>query len=1084
MRLARGIGIALAAAVLAGWMGDLRAGSPQSTETAFVVNGGFEDGDRGWKLLSDRGDLGGTIIEDVGGNHALCAEGDTYWISSTKIHTLGDGPAEALVGKRLRLTFRAKGDRDAFPGVIATYSRGGKTDYLTAYWKSNYPELNRPPEEQFRLYEATREIPAGATAILALSLYNVTRRGRICFDDVQLSLVDRAPEQRKKIPDPSAFDGWRHLDFSDRELIQLGNTHNYLVTQWAYLYGLLGEVDRAIFYESAGERGAQLRECEQQAATLREEVMRLRGQLLLLGRFYGERFKGAFGATFTLDSPWQFYLHDGNAGRDLLMSVGAARSDKPPFVGLERSFTETAHRLDGLLKEMVKRAGTSAPEPAPMAKASSAREMFGEGYFPLHIVIGARMGQYGFHAARFLDPDFVFTHNLRQWTFDRQGNAKIDGRQQEAEIQHYDLRWLLTRWMDPQVRLNDESRSFREALARDPELSAHSELGPVPLAKDDRYHPVNIFHPYIQQYAARHYEELGRLYHGDKHVALFEYSAEPAPAVRAEGKIYPFEHGNQAKALFRAELLAKFKSLAMLNRAWGSPYASFAEIEPPTEKMSSGMLEPDLPLISEWRRFMKVQYSKHEERIYEAYRTGDPGGHPVANRLGRSYLNGTGMDPFDTYRLAQTEDIFCTHDCAEGSARDRAELNYAHSLAGYLGKPRGSLEFYLFNPEANEFDPARDEGLPLIHRGINNLWRLLAWDVTTICAWLETSTGHGFFSPTRESALTLIHQSAGVLPLVRRQTSGPVEEAILGSKIVRPEIAVLAPYDATLVGWPDGQVAEEGVALHRFLEERDYDYTYVPEELVLSGKETLSGIKVLFAPYVLWASETLQTRLLEWVANGGVLVSVGPFGYWDEYGRPSRMLIDTTFGDIPIEVKRAGRYVAAYPYIGLAGCKSVAIEALVPYIKEEQANLVSAAWGRGKVYLTADTTMDQVMSGSQEVLRRAMDMAIGVHTAWSASHQFELVTRQQKGGKERYLVVLNRSVSEARADTVFVKGEYDNVTDLSAGGGFPVVSKAHAGVTVFNVRLGPGNATCLRLGLDHSVEASAGAADPKRGGRD
>ncbi|MBI5102967.1 MAG: beta-galactosidase [Nitrospirae bacterium] len=1038
----------------------------QVTAADFIVNWDFEKGQNGWQLTSGKGQKGGRIIEETDKNHVLCAEGDTYWLGSTDYQIVSRVQAEHFAGKQLRVTFRAKGDHDAYPGVITTYSRGGKSEYLTNYWKTKYTESNSRPDDKFRDYEITSEIPQGTNAILGLSLYNVTHRGRLCFDDIQLSFVEPLRQTANSMPDISAPDIWQSLQFTDKELIQLGNTHNYLVTQAAYLYGRMSEVERGIYYVSQAGSGEPSREREKQAVALSAEITRLRGRLKALEVFYNQRFKKVFGSTYTEEKPWGFYWHDKGAGRDLLIAAGPARSDKPPFVELESSFERVAISADVLLKDLQQQAGGVFTSPTPNAAPVPAGVLFdnGNSYFPRQIVMGVRMAPYGFHSARFLNADFIFTHNLRQWTFDEQGNLKNDPTQQAAEIEHYDLRWLLTSWMDPKVRLIDYPPSFRESLSRDPELSAHTERGPVNLASDARFHPVNIFSPLIQKNAARHYEELGRLYHDDKRVVMVEYSGEPSPSAMFDGKMYVFEYSEEAKGLFRDGLRSKFKDIKILNRGWGVAYDSFDQIDLPSYKMLADMSPGDLPLISEFRRFMKLEYARHEQRIYNAYRKGDPQGHPVANRLGRSYLNGTGMDPFDTYRLAQTTDIFCTHDSAEGTARHRAELNYAHSIADYLGKPRGSLEFLVLNPEARQFDPERDDGLTLIRRGINSLWRLLMWDVTTISPWMQGRTERGFLSPTRKSAMTLIHESAGVLPLVRRQAGGAVEKALLNSRVVRPSTAILAPYDAPMVGWPDGQVGAEGVAIHRFLDEKNYDYTYIPEELILSGKETLADIKVLFTPYVLWASGPLQKKLLDWVEKGGVIISVGPLGYWDEYGRPGRALINKVFGAIPIEIKRAGRYLTEFPYTALVNFRQVRVETQVPYIKDTQPNLISASLGRGKVYLTADTSMDDVLSGSKAVILQAVDQAIGRRTAWGDSHAFELVMRQQKNGSERYLFVLNRSIDKVSIDTITVPGEYKDVSDMVVAGGFPLRAMARDGVTVFNVRLGPGEAACIRLG--------------------
>ena len=43
-----------------------------------VINPGFEQGETGWLLTSEKGVVGGAITEDGDGNHALSATGDIY----------------------------------------------------------------------------------------------------------------------------------------------------------------------------------------------------------------------------------------------------------------------------------------------------------------------------------------------------------------------------------------------------------------------------------------------------------------------------------------------------------------------------------------------------------------------------------------------------------------------------------------------------------------------------------------------------------------------------------------------------------------------------------------------------------------------------------------------------------------------------------------------------------------------------------------------------------------------------------------------------------------------------------------------
>ncbi len=1033
-----------------------------------VINPGFEQGETGWLLTSEKGVVGGAITEDGDGNHALSATGDIYWMASTNHRVFGPIPREQFAGKQVRLTFRARGDQDAYPGFTLACRGPEKTEYLTLFWRTQYVESRITLGEQFTTYEATRSLPEQCTAIVGLSVYNCTQRGTIAIDDVTLSFVDPVTETAG--PGEPA-DEWPAVELSNTELLEFGNTCNFLVAEWGRLYGMLLDLERAAYYARGGEKQPQRASTEK----LRSEVMRLRGRLLALQDCYTIRFRNAFGEQYSIAQPYRFYAHNNMAGRDMMMAAGRTRSSKPEFLQVEQSFAEARAAIEALLAEL----GATPPLPRPTATPDE--PLFGPGFFPAHPLLGLRATQYSWFSYQWLDSDFAQVSNLAEWEFDEQERMRrVDG-PFDREVKHYDLRWQLMSWFDPRVRISYQRPSFRSALEQNHDLYAATELGPVLPTQERRlFDAVNTYDPYVRDYARAYTRELGALFAADDRVVFTELLAEPAPMVRQEGLVYPMGYNRVAVQQFRTALEDKFQTIARLNEGWGSDYASFDAIEPPKLAALEALAPADLPLIYEWRAFGKRAYADFGRMLHDAYREGDAARHPVANRLARMYLNGTWPpDPFDALGLADgSTDILCTHNCAEGNALNRAELVYYHSLARHLNKPRGSLEFYPFAPESNHFRPGPEYGFTLFTRGVNNLYQALAWDVTTICAWLQNSIGYvegrnnGVWSPTRESGHTLLHDSSGAIAEVKAELAAGFDQVLTTTRIVRPAVGMLAPYDAPMVCWPGGQVATEGQLIHRFLEDRNYDYTCVPEELILADQKALDGIKVLLTPYTLWASRPLQQKLLEWVSAGGVLICVGPFGYWDEYGRSCRLLIDETFGEVPIEMTRGGIYQAALPPGALATRDGVSIETALETANGPQPHLVRAGHGSGAVYVTVDTTIDALPAAGRQRLRETIDRAIGVRTAWTLNGSFELITREQSAGSERYLVAINRSLETVKEDTVVAVGEYPAPRDIGIPGGIGVPARVGAGVTAFSLRLGPGEGTCLDLGAYRPVSPS------------
>ena len=74
--------VLLSAFVIAATSNRDRSHAQQRVST-YVLNSSFEEGDKGWLLVTEKGVKGGRIVEEPDGNHALYSEGDTYWMAST-----------------------------------------------------------------------------------------------------------------------------------------------------------------------------------------------------------------------------------------------------------------------------------------------------------------------------------------------------------------------------------------------------------------------------------------------------------------------------------------------------------------------------------------------------------------------------------------------------------------------------------------------------------------------------------------------------------------------------------------------------------------------------------------------------------------------------------------------------------------------------------------------------------------------------------------------------------------------------------------------------------------------------------------
>ncbi|NUN03860.1 MAG: hypothetical protein HUU41_22355 [Bryobacteraceae bacterium] len=85
-------------------------------------------------------------------------------------------------------------------------------------------------------------------------------------------------------------------------------------------------------------------------------------------------------------------------------------------------------------------------------------------------------------------------------------------------------------------------------------------------------------------------------------------------------------------------------------------------------------------------------------------------------------------------------------------------------------------------------------------------------------------------------------------------------------------------------------------------------------------------------------------------------------------------------------------------------------------------------------------------------------------SAWAENHRFEVLLRVAKDGG-RYLCILNPNVDEAAEDTVRVSAPVNEAVDVWAAGGCAVPVRPAPGGTAIQLRLGPGEATVVYIGM-------------------
>src|SRR5207253_2197809 len=96
--------------------------------------------------------------------------------------------------------------------------------------------------------------------------------------------------------------------------------------------------------------------------------------------------------------------------------------------------------------------------------------------------------------------------------------------------------------------------------------------------------------------------------------------------------------------------------------------------------------------------------------------------------------------------------------------------------------------------------------------------------------------------------------------------------------------------------------------VHKLLFPKNLPFCYVPEEALVADDYSLDQHQVIIIPQGPYLPTGVTDRLLNWVRQGGTLISIGPPGIWNPYGQPNQRLMDRAFGPCLVTDKTPGRW--------------------------------------------------------------------------------------------------------------------------------------------------------------------------------
>lgn len=571
--------------------------------------------------------------------------------------------------------------------------------------------------------------------------------------------------------------------------------------------------------------------------------------------------------------------------------------------------------------------------------------------------------------------------------------------------------------------------------ADEPDLFKFSEDGLKGHSRGGN-HSLNYYHPAVREYIRDYLSAYAQYCADEPRVFFHEIAQEAYAYFSTEGgaRRQP-GYGPSATAAFHEWLAAEYESIAALNRAWGSDYASFDAIAQPPDRFANPEREIT-PLVAEFERFIEDGYMDYLKLCYDSLKAGDPG-KPVAARHSGLLTSVNGARAFEHC------DVLGYHSRAP---RMQVMNLYLNTLSRYNdNRPLAYLEDFWGTQE--ESDRVTEERIQ--RRGLEkHVCRTFAWGRALQMKWYAYTSGSYIFTyngnwfDPRYDVLTMRYCAPALKVALDRMRN--VDRLLTHSHIPQFRVAVWQPSASMRVQSRYGLSTGEIIAIHQLIYPAGFPYELVPEEYFADGRADLADFDAVFLPCAEYLSEEHQRRLVDYVRGGGTLIAIEPPGMRDELTRPSGLLLRELCGidEVAFDAESA-RWTWESP-------------------RCPPAPLALAEAGEGRAYITQTALLRALGDdpGPEAIIDVLTERV--TRDAWAERARFEVITRVSDEG-ERYLFALNPSPEERLTDRVLLWGDVSAATDVSVEGGFPVPVTRDGGQAAIDLTLGAGEMAVVWL---------------------
>jgi len=534
---------------------------------------------------------------------------------------------------------------------------------------------------------------------------------------------------------------------------------------------------------------------------------------------------------------------------------------------------------------------------------------------------------------------------------------------------------------------------------------------------------LNLWHPAVLELHTSLVREIGQKLRGQPDILFYHYAWESS----GPGELSPKETDpakSYGLASLQDYLKRKYGSIRELNKAWGGKLRSFREI-------NTGLLKD--PAVGaafqyDYQLWRQDSYIEHCRAIYREWKKADPETPVLAAHSGL-------MSRIDPTRIFETADLVNHH----GGWRLAGNL-YLASTAPLEKKHLCKYEnFWQYQEQANRWGDERAQYAAIAKYLYRNA--LTGEVLQTWCFPYTSQKGWNWrqaqWCQTRDDYLTLRY-SASALPVAKRRVENLQHIFFLGAR---------RDFSDFLVVWPRTSWLRDRRAVRNKLRDlvvwlhgKGLVFEYRNEQRISSGVENLDAFNAVLLPFAPYLKRGVDEKLLRWVRAGGALVTFGPAGVYDEYGRPSGRLMAETVGVVPVLKEGAWDFGEKFKDVAVirrkVGKGSVAVVTLpLPEFFDN-----AAATGG---FLRA------IHEGSKQFARSDGDV-------------FEFYRRIAPDGT-RFLAVLNPNPDAPVTATVTLRGRFKRVLDVDVPGGLPAPIRVRGETTSFPLRLQPAGMTVLRM---------------------